>query len=113
MPSWNSFTVMGHVGRDPDYRPGGEKTSVCTFSVAENQYRQGQESTAWWRVVCFGQRAERAEETIHSGDLVLVQGHLLIEHREEAGVPRDRYELLAQDIRLVQKRGEPGGDESW
>lgn len=105
MASYNHFTLVGHAGNDPQRRDTPNGVVVATFSVAENQFRKGTETTVWWRVAAFGVTAERVLERVRSGDLVLVDGHLQIDEREVDGRPDKRYEVIATAFRvLVGKR---------
>lgn len=58
MPSSARATIIGHLGGDPEQRQTPNGTTVLNFSVATSRRRGQQETTTWWRVSAFGQRAE-------------------------------------------------------
>ena len=62
--SLNKCMIIGNLGRDPEmrYTPSGQ--AVTQFTVATNrhwrdQQDEWQEETEWFRVVVWGQQAER------------------------------------------------------
>ena len=82
MSNGNHVSIVGNLTRDPELRftPSGQATA--TFGVAVNrrwQNRQNQEweeSTSFFDVVCWGQLAENAAQTLSKGTRVLVSGRL-------------------------------------
>ena len=70
--TFNSATIVGYVGRDPEGRslPGGDP--VTDFSIAtterwRTQDGQEREQTTWFRVSCFGRLAAVANDYLHKG----------------------------------------------
>jgi single-strand DNA-binding protein len=82
MSNGNHVSIVGNLTRDPELRftPSGQATA--TFGVAVNrrwQNRQNQEweeSTSFFDVVCWGQLAENASQSLSKGTRVLVSGRL-------------------------------------
>ncbi|HEX4865763.1 MAG TPA: single-stranded DNA-binding protein [Acidimicrobiales bacterium] len=82
MSNGNHVSIVGNLTRDPELRftPSGQATA--TFGVAVNrrwQNRQNQEweeSTSFFDVVCWGQLAENAAQSLSKGARVLVNGRL-------------------------------------
>jgi single-strand DNA-binding protein len=82
MSNGNHVSIVGNLTRDPELRftPSGQATA--TFGVAVNrrwQNRQNQEweeSTSFFDVVCWGQLAENAAQSLSKGSRVLVNGRL-------------------------------------
>ncbi len=82
MSNGNHVSVVGNLTRDPELRftPSGQATA--TFGVAVNrrwQNRQNQEweeATSFFDVVCWGQLAENAAQSLSKGTRVLVTGRL-------------------------------------
>lgn len=71
----NSITVIGRLGEDPQQRTAGNST-VTTFSVAETQYHNGEESTIWYRANVWGKLGENCSKYLHKGDRVTMVGSL-------------------------------------
>ena len=81
---YQSTTIIGHLGRDPEmrYMPNGDP--VTSFSVATSRQwndRNGQKvkETTWFRVSVFGKQAETVNQYLHKGSLVLVEGRLRVD----------------------------------
>ena len=72
--------IIGNLGRDPELRYTPNGRPVATFSVAVNQATKNQQSgewveaTDWFRVSVWGDRAERAAESLRKGSRVFVDG---------------------------------------
>ena len=118
--SLNKAMIIGNLGRDPEmrYTPNGQ--AVTQFTVAVNRnYKDNdgawQEETEWFRVVVFGQQAERAAEYLRKGGKVYVEGRLQTRQWEDKdGQKRYTTELVANQVTNLERRardesGEGGG----
>lgn len=113
--SLNKCMIIGNLGRDPEmrYTPSGQ--AVTQFTVATNRnYRdqQGewQKETEWFRVVVWGQQAERAAENLRKGNKVYVEGRIQTRQWEDqTGQKRYTTELVANQVSSLEKRDR--GDE--
>ncbi len=110
MPDWNNFTVIGRAGNVPEKRPTANGGTMATFTLYEHQWKQGAEITATWRVVAFGRNAERE---VGKGDKLLISGSLRIDDYERDGRTERRYEIVANDIVVLQRKqqAEPESDD--
>jgi single-strand DNA-binding protein len=117
--SLNKAMIIGNLGRDPEmrYTPGGQ--AVTQFTVAVNRNYKGQngewqEETEWFRVVVWGQQAERAAEYLRKGNKVYVEGRLQTRQWEDKeGQKRYTTELVANQVTNLERRsrdedGDPG-----
>jgi len=121
--SINRFTVMGHLGADPEvrYTPSGEQ--VATVRVATNRtYTERstgeiKEATEWHRLVAFGRRAEIIGNYCAQGDKVYFESYHRTRKFIDKETRKDRYaeEFVITFIELTtKKQGEvrdPGGDD--
>jgi single-strand DNA-binding protein len=88
--SYERITLVGNLGADPEmrYTPNGQ--AVTNFSLATNKtYKKDGENvkeTKWWRVSCWGQRAETANQYLKKGSKVLIEGRM--DSDKETGGPR-------------------------
>ena len=67
MPNLNKVMLMGNLTRDPEIKYTPKGTAIAEFGLAVNRnYKDAdgawQEETEWFRVVVFGQQAERAAD---------------------------------------------------
>jgi len=67
-------SVTGRMGSDPEMRYVNEGTPVVNFSIAHNWLYRDERLVKWIRVSIWGELAEKANETLHKGDLVTVSG---------------------------------------
>jgi single-strand DNA-binding protein len=105
MSNGNHVSVVGNLTRDPELRftPTGQATA--SFGVAVNrrwQNRQSQEweeATSFFDVVCWGQLAENAAQSLSKGARVLVSGRLDQRSWETAEHERrSKIEITADEV---------------
>jgi single-strand DNA-binding protein len=107
----SKIQIIGNLGRDPElrYTPSGRQ--VATFTVAVNQSQMIQqsgewiESTDWFRVSVWGDRAERMAESLRKGNKVFVEGRFKTREFEgRDGQKRTSLEITADSIVNLEKR---------
>jgi single-strand DNA-binding protein len=119
---YQSLTIVGNLGRDPElrYTPAGQ--AVCNLSVAVNDnYTNSQgekvERTIWFKVATWGKQAESCNTYLKKGSKVLVVGRLTAD--PETGNPKiftrndgssgASFEVSASTVRfLSSKQSEQG-----
>src|SRR5439155_357268 len=84
---------------------------VCEFSVAVNRVTgrsdggDRQEQTDWYRVSCWSQLAERAQQMITKGRLVFVEGRFTPRtYTDREGRERMSLDLSANDFQMLDPR---------
>jgi hypothetical protein len=89
-------SLLGRVGADPTFRTTPKGTLVGRFPLAV--HGEGN-STTWYPVLAFNQRAERLKEGVHKGEAVRVVGYV---HEREIktrdGEPRTVREVYAVSV---------------
>jgi single-strand DNA-binding protein len=118
--SLNKAMIIGNLGRDPEmrYTPNGQAVTQFTVAVNRNykdQNGEWQEETEWFRVVVWGQQAERAAEHLRKGNKVYVEGRLQTRQWEDReGQKRYTTELVANQVTNLERRTrEEGADASF
>jgi single-strand DNA-binding protein len=105
MANGNHVSIIGNLTRDPELRftPSGQATT--SFGVAVNrrwQNRQTQEwdeQTSFFDVVCWGQLAENAAQSLSKGARVMVDGRLDQRSWEnQEGERRSKIEITADEV---------------
>jgi single-strand DNA-binding protein len=105
MSNGNHVSITGNLTRDPELRftPSGQPTA--SFGVAVNrrwQNRQSQEweeATSYFDVVCWGQLAENAAQSLGKGARVVVTGRLDQRSWEnQDGERRSKIEITADEV---------------
>jgi single-strand DNA-binding protein len=114
---YQSITIIGRLGRDPEmrYLPSGEP--VTTFSVAtdrawNDKNGQRQKETTWFRITVFGQQAEIVNQYLSKGRMVLVEGRLRPDpktggpaiYQRQDGTAGASFEVIANTIRFLSPR---------
>ena len=114
---YQSITIIGRLGRDPEmrYLPSGEP--VTTFSVAtdrawNDKNGQRQKETTWFRITVFGKQAEIANQYLSKGRMVLVEGRLRPDpktggpaiYQRQDGTAGASFEIVANSIRFLSPR---------
>lgn len=108
--SLNKAMIIGNLGRDPEmrYTPSGQPVTQFTVAVNRNyrdQNGEWQEETEWFRVVCWGQLAERTAEYLRKGRKVYVEGRLQTRQWEaQDGTKRTTTELIASTVTPLDPR---------
>ena len=108
--SLNKCMIIGNLGRDPEmrYTPSGQ--AVTQFTVATNrrwrdQQDEWQEETEWFRVVVWGQQAERVAERVRKGNKVYIEGRIQTRQWEDqSGQKRYTTELIANQVTSLERR---------
>lgn len=116
---YQSITVVGRLGRDPEmrYMPSGDP--VTSFSIATDRHyndKNGQKmkETTWFRVSVFGKQAEIANQYLNKGKMVLVEGRLSVDPktggpktfvRQDGGVGAN-FDIVANALRFLSPKDE-------
>src|SRR6266404_1496250 len=109
--------IIGNLGADPEMRYTPNGRLVTQFNVAVNQSTKNQqtgewvEATDWFRVSVWGDRAERAAETLRKGNKVFVEGRF--KTREFEGRDGQKWtslEITADSVVNLEKRSHEKGE---
>ena len=118
MASVSRIIIIGNVGRDPELRMTPNGRPVCEFSVAVNRVTgradggDRQEQTDWYRVSCWSQLAERAQQFISKGRLVYVEGRFTPRtYTDREGKERLSLDISANDFQMLDPRPDRGMGE--
>lgn len=122
---YQSITVIGRLGRDPEmrYMPNGDPVtsfSIATDRVYNDRNGQKQKETTWFRVSVFGKSAETANQYLSKGKMVLVEGRLRVDAKtggpttftRQDGTVGANFEITANTVRFLSPRGEGEGGGS-
>ena len=112
--SVNKAILVGRLGRDPEtrYTSGGQ--AVCNFTLATDETykdRNGerQKRTEWHRIVVWGKQAEIAQQYLHKGSLIFVEGRIQTRQWDDReGQKRTTVEIVASNFRMLGGRSEGG-----
>jgi single-strand DNA-binding protein len=111
----NKVMLIGNLGADAEvrYTPSGQ--AVATFRVATSRRRRDPngnmlDETEWHRIVAWERLAELAQNYLHKGRQVYVEGRLQTRQwTDQQGQQRYTTEIVAYEITLLGGRGDSGG----
>ncbi len=107
--SLNKVMLIGNLGRDPEVRYVMQDVPVATFTVAttEKGYRLANgtevpEQTEWHNVVLWKGLAKIAEQYLHKGDRVYIEGKIKTRtYDDRNGVQKRVIEIIADNMELL------------
>jgi len=112
----NKVILIGRLGADPEVRYTAGGSAIVNLSIATNemwkdkQTGESQERTEWNRVVFFGRLAEIVGEYLKKGSRVYVDGSLRTRKwQDKSGNDRYTTEVVADEMQMLDGRGEGGG----
>ncbi len=109
MPALNRVQLIGYLGKDPESRftPTGKK--VAHFSLAVTQrWKSGGESkeyTEWVNIEAWGRLGEIAEEYLHKGSLIYIEGRLKTDKYEDKGETKYFTKVNALTLQMLDRKG--------
>ena len=112
--SVNKAILVGRLGRDPETRYTSAGQAVCNYTLATDETykdRSGerQKRTEWHRIVVWGKQAEIAQQYLHKGSLIFVEGRIQTRQWDDReGQKRTTMEIVATNFRMLGGRGEGG-----
>lgn len=103
--SYNSCTIVGNVGRDPEMKYLDNGTALCTFSVAVNSKKKGGEQvTEWFKVTTWRQLAEVCNQYVRKGMTIMATGELTIErYTNKQGEAQATAALSAKEVVFMSR----------
>jgi len=119
MAGWSQTIIVGNVGRDVNFKYTQSGVPVADFSVAVTRKFGGkdgaerQEKTTWYKVTCWRNLAEIANQYVRKGMQVMVVGQTEVSsYLDKSGQPAASLELTADNFQMLGGRGEGEGRAS-
>jgi len=102
MATLNQCFFIGRLGKDPEMSYTPNAKAVTKFSLAVDQGKN--QETLWLNIVCWDTLAERMNEYLSKGQLVFVQGRLVMRpYTDKTQVKRVAIEIVASTIQMLEK----------
>jgi len=116
--SYNTATLIGRLGRDPDIRYTKDQQPIAALSLATTDVYTDKTSgqrkgrTEWHRVVLFGKPAGTARDHLKKGSLVLLEGALRTRKWQDPSSGQDRFttEIHASTLRMLGGKPETSSE---
>jgi single-strand DNA-binding protein len=115
MKSLNKVQIIGNLTRDPELRTTPNGQPVATIGVATNRSwndasGEKREEVEYHDVVVWGKLAEICQQILAKGRKVYFEGRLQTRSWEAPdGGKRQRTEIIAQDMIVLDSKGAGGG----
>jgi single-strand DNA-binding protein len=114
---YQSTTIVGNLGKDPEMRYIPSGTPVTSMNVATSRKYTGSDGqvvkeTIWFRVSVFGKQAEACAQYLKKGSQVLVEGRLTPDkatggprtYTRQDGTVGASFEIAANTVRFLSSR---------
>ncbi len=116
----NTVTLLGNLGREPDMRRTAGDKPVTKIAVAtsdswkDKTSGQAKERTEWHQVIFFDRLAEVANEYLHKGSKVYIEGQLRTRKWKDKTTGEDKYttEIIARRLEMLDSKGQGAGAPS-
>lgn len=110
-----TVSLVGRAGTEVRVNTTQSGKTVASVSVAvDDPFKkdaEGRSETTWFKVSAWGNAAEFMENYISPGDYVAASGRLrLSTYTDKDGYEAKSLEVTADQITLVSKKGEGGGN---
>ncbi|HXR66981.1 MAG TPA: single-stranded DNA-binding protein [Ktedonobacteraceae bacterium] len=114
----SKVTLIGRLGKDPDFSMLSDGTSVAKFSLAVGRYSkvkgERKEETDWYNIVAWRKLAETCEKFLHKGSKVYIEGRLeLRKYVGNDGVQRVSVDVIANDMQMLDPKDSAGGSGNY
>lgn len=118
--SVNKVTLLGNTGKDPDFKTFENGGCVAQFTLATTKRafttkdgRQIPERTEWHNIVLQNGLAKVAQQYVHKGDKLYIEGELRTRSYDDAnGVKRYITEIVATDMEMLTPKATGAGTQA-
>lgn len=118
--SVNKVILVGRLGAEPESRAFPNGGSICNLRIAtseswkDRQTGERQERTEWHRVVLRNRLGEIAQQYLHKGSQVYIEGRIQTRKwQDQNGQDRYSTEIVGNEMTMLDSRGSSGGDTSF
>ena len=106
----NKLTIIGNLTRDPELRTTSAGKEVCTFTVAVNRRKNGnnqQPEADFFRVSAWDGLAKSCGQFLTKGRKVAVVGSVSVHtFQTQTGETKAQLEVSASDVEFLSPKGD-------
>lgn len=106
----NKLTIIGNLTRDPELRTTSAGKEVCTFTVAVNRRKTGnnqQQEADFFRVSAWDGLAKSCGQFLAKGRKVAVVGSVSVHtFQTQTGETKAQLEVNASDVEFLSPKGD-------
>ncbi|MGB2552775.1 single-stranded DNA-binding protein [Campylobacter sp. MOP51] len=111
---YNKLTIVGHLTRDIELRYTTSGAAIGSSAIATTRHftvnGEKREETCFIDVTFFGKQAEIANQYLHKGSKVLLEGRLKFDQwTDNNGQNRSKHSLIVEVMRMLDSKSDNGG----
>jgi single-strand DNA-binding protein len=112
---YNKVILMGNLTKDIELRYLQSGSVVGSTAIATNRRWKSQsgeqkEEVMYIDLTLFGRTAEIANQYLHKGSKVLIDGRLSFEQwTAQDGSRRSKHAIIVENLKMLPREGEQGG----
>lgn len=116
----NKVILIGHVGKNPEWKILQSGTEVASFSLATterwNSNGEKKEETSWHNIVFWGKQAELCKKYVFKGSKIMVEGRIKYETYEKDGEKKYVTKITGERLEFLSRKDQndqsnQGGNE--
>lgn len=102
----NKTIIIGNVCHTPETRSTQSGSTVCSFTVAVNKRRNGEDITTYFRISAWNKLAETCQQYVAKGMKIMVEGEVSARAymSRDTNEPRASLELVANNVEFLSPR---------
>lgn len=101
----NKIILIGNLTSNPETKGTQSGNTVCTFGIAVNDRRGGEDRTQFFRVSAWGKRGESCQTYLSKGKKVFVSGPLEARtYQKHDGSTGVSLEVTADEVEFLSPR---------
>ena len=114
---YNKVVLVGNLTRDVEvrYSQGGAaigKVGIATSHKWKSQTGEQKEEVMFIDLTFFGRTAEIANQYLHKGSKVLIDGRLVLEQwTAQDGTKRSRHSVTVETMKMLDSKGDNAGNQ--
>jgi single-strand DNA-binding protein len=112
---FNKVILIGNLTRDVElrYLPSGQALAKCGIAT-NRRYKDAsgmqKDETMFIDFTVWGRSAEIANQYLHKGSRVLLEGRLTLEQwTDQSGQKRSRHSITVENLKMLDRKGENEG----
>ena len=112
---YNKVILVGNLSRDIELRYTQGGTAIVNTAIATNRKYKKQngeqaEEVMFIDLTFFGRTAEIANQYLHKGSKVLVEGRLVLDQwTDQSGQKRSKHTVSVEEMKMLDSRGQANG----
>lgn len=112
---YNKVLLIGNLGNDPLYFNQGERPFAAVSLATNKSYKKGEKTihqVQWHSLAFFGQWAELAQQSLHKGDKIFVEGELVYQTSSYDKADQPIAQIVVKTFRLLNVRADNRNDST-